>query len=434
MLCDDVGRQKNSERVLFGMGTLVVNGGRKLDGKVAVQGAKNSVLPILAATILNSGISVIHNCPKISDVDAAIGILRYIGCRVSVEGSTIIVDSKSAETHEIPDEMMREMRSSVIFMGAVLARLGRASLFAPGGCELGARPVDLHISSLKKLGVRIDEEGSAIRCVAHHMKGSDVVLSFPSVGATENTILAATACAGRTRIINAAREPEIEDLQNFLVKMGADVSGAGSSMITINGKKKLNDVEHTVIPDRICAATFMCATALCGGRVRLENVVPEHISTITSILSGMGCEITEGKNFAEIKREGRLRSIPTVRTFPYPGFPTDAQPPLMALATKGTGVSTFVENIFERRYRHAAELMRLGADIKIEGRVALIRGVEKLYGSSVEATDLRGGAALVIAAMAAEGRSEIKATEHIDRGYERIEADMSRLGGDIIRL
>ncbi len=433
MSCDDVVDKKTVGGCFSDMGTLVIKGGRKLDGTVSVQGAKNSVLPILAATILNSGVSVIHNCPKLRDVDAAIEILRYIGCNVTIDGKTVIVDSKTAENYAIPDEMMREMRSSVIFMGAILARLGKASLFAPGGCELGARPVDLHISSLKKLGVRIEEEGGAIRCVSRCMKGNDIVLSFPSVGATENTILAATAASGRTRIINAAREPEIEDLQDFLVKMGADVSGAGSSIITINGRKKLHNVEHSVIPDRICAATFLCATALCGGRVRVEKIIPGHIATVISILEEIGCETKKGTDFIEIKSDGRLSAIPAVRTLPYPGFPTDAQPPLMALATKCMGTSTFVENIFERRYRHAGELIRMGADIKIEGRVALVRGVEKLCGCPVEATDLRGGAALVLAAMAAEGISEIKSVCHIDRGYEEIESDMSRLGADIKR-
>lgn len=415
------------------MDTLIVNGGRTLDGAITVHGAKNSVLPILAGTILNSGISVIHNCPKISDVDAAIEILRYIGCEVSFENGTVTVDSRNAENHEIPDEMMREMRSSVIFMGAVLARFGNVSLFTPGGCELGARPVDLHISSLKKLGVHICEDGGAIRCTARRMKGQDIVLSFPSVGATENTILAATACEGRTRIINAAREPEISDLQDFLVKMGADVSGAGSSMIIVNGRKKLHDVEYTVIPDRICAATFMCAAALCGGHVKIEKIIPEHVATVLSILEGIGCDIKSGSDFAEVRRVGKLSAIPTVRTLPYPGFPTDAQPPLMALATRCAGTSTFVENIFDRRYRHAGELVRMGADIKVEGKVALVHGVDKLFASSVKATDLRGGAALVLAAMAAEGKSEIRCVEHIDRGYESIETSMSALGADIVR-
>lgn len=416
------------------MGTLIVNGGRPLDGTVSVHGSKNSVLPILAATILNSGISIIHNCPKLRDVDAAIEILRYIGCRVAFENDTVIVDSKDARNFEIPDEMMREMRSSVIFMGAMFARFHKVSLFAPGGCELGARPIDLHISSLKALGANITEEGGAIKCQARHMRGRDVVLSFPSVGATENTMLAATACEGRTRIVNAAREPEIEDLQNFLVKMGADVSGAGSSTIVINGKKKLHDTEYSVIPDRICAATFMCAAALCGGRVRVENVIPEHISTVTSILDSIGCDVNVGCDFVDIRRSGELSAIRAVRTMPYPGFPTDAQPPLMALATKCMGTSMFVENIFDGRYRHVGGLVRMGADIRIEGKVALIYGVPALYGCPVEATDLRGGAALVIAAMAAEGKSEIGELDHIDRGYENIEYSMAALGADIKRI
>lgn len=416
------------------MSTLIVNGGRSLDGTVSVHGSKNSVLPILAATILNSGTSVIHNCPKLRDVDAAIEILRCIGCRVAFEGDTVTVDSRDAKNYEIPDEMMREMRSSVIFMGAMLARLGRVSLFTPGGCELGARPIDLHISSLKALGAHINEEGGAIHCTARRMRGRDIVLSFPSVGATENTMLAATACEGRTRVFNAAREPEIEDLQNFLVKMGADVSGAGSSTIVINGKKKLHDAEYSVIPDRICAATFMCAAALCGGDISVKNVIPEHVSTVTSLLDCVGCSVNVGSDFINISRHGGLSAIRSVRTMPYPGFPTDAQPPLMALAAKCMGTSMFVENIFDGRYRHVGGLVRMGADIKLEGKVALVYGVPKLYGCPVEATDLRGGAALVIAAMAAEGVSRIGEVHHIDRGYEKIEESMSALGADIKRI
>lgn len=405
-----------------------------LDGNVSVHGSKNSVLPILAATILNSGISEIHNCPKLRDVDAAVDILRCIGCKVTFDGDTIIVDSTDAQNYAIPDELMREMRSSVIFMGAMLARLGKVSLFTPGGCELGARPIDLHISALKALGAHIRENGGAISCEARRMRGRDIVLSFPSVGATENTMLAATACEGRTRIFNAAREPEIEDLQEFLVKMGADVAGAGSSTIVINGKKKLGNVSHRVIPDRICAATFMCAAALCGGRVHVENVVPEHVSTITSVLDAVGCDVNVGHNFVDVSRTGKLAAFRCIRTMPYPGFPTDAQPPLMALATKCMGTSMFVETIFDGRYRHIGGLCRLGADIKTEGKVALVYGVPKLCGCSVEATDLRGGAALVIAAMAAEGQSEIGEIHHIDRGYEKIEESMSFLGADIARI
>ncbi len=416
------------------MSKLIINGGRILSGKVTVHGSKNSVLPILAATILNAGTSEIHNCPRLSDVSAAIEILRCIGCTVDIDGDTVTVDSRNANNCEIPDKLMHEMRSSVIFMGALLARLGSASLFAPGGCELGARPIDLHLSSMRALGAEIVEEGGAITCKAKRLNGRDIVLSFPSVGATENSMLAATACEGKTRIVNAAREPEIEDLQNFLRAMGAEVSGAGSSIITVVGKRPLSSVKYRVIPDRICASTYMCAAALCGGNVVVENIVPEHISNIISLVEGVGCSVACGKDFVNVKRTGRLSALRTIRTMPYPGFPTDAQPPMMALTTKCEGTSVFVENIFDGRYRHVGGLVRMGADIRTEGNIALVRGVENLFGCAADATDLRGGAALVIAAAAAEGESRIGKVFHIDRGYEKIEESMSGLGVDIKRV
>ncbi|MBQ9986714.1 MAG: UDP-N-acetylglucosamine 1-carboxyvinyltransferase [Oscillospiraceae bacterium] len=416
------------------MSTLIVNGGRKLDGRVSVHGSKNSVLPILAATIINSGTSVIHNCPKLRDVDAAIDILKYIGCRVFVDGDTVTVDSKNAANFEIPYNMMREMRSSVIFMGAMLAGMRKAHVFTPGGCELGARPIDLHLSALRALGAHIHEEGGKIKCEAGRMRGRDIVLAFPSVGATENTMLTAVACEGKTRIINAAREPEIEDLQNFLVSMGAEVSGAGSSTIVIYGGKKLHDTEYEVIPDRICAATFLCAAAICGGNVSVGNVIPEHIETVTSIIDSIGCSLSIKGRDITVRCPERPSAIRLVRTMPYPGFPTDAQPPLMALATKCNGTSMFVENIFDGRYRHVSGLSRMGADIKVEGNVAMVCGVKTLFGCPVEATDLRGGAALLIAAMAAEGKSEISKVCHIDRGYAAIEKSMCALGADVKRV
>lgn len=416
------------------MSTLIVNGGRTLEGSVSVHGSKNSVLPILSATIINAGVSTIHNCPQLRDVSAAIEILKHIGCKVERDGDTVVVDSSNVTRCEIPDGLMREMRSSVIFMGAILARCGHISLSAPGGCELGARPIDLHISSLRRLGAHIDEVGGAIKCSAKKMRGRDIVLSFPSVGATENTMLAATACEGKTRIINAAREPEIEDLQNFLISMGVKVKGAGSSTVIIEGGKEFSDAEFTVMPDRIVAATYMCAAAVCGGHVHIDNIVPEHVSTLVSVLEGMGCDIKIGRDFAELKRSGALHAIRIVRTLPYPGFPTDAQPPLMAAAVRAEGKSVFVENIFDGRYRHVGELARLGAKISIEGRLALVSGVPKLYGNMITAQDLRGGAALVLAAMSAEGKSEISGVEHIDRGYEKIEESMSALGADVKRI
>ena len=416
------------------MSTLVINGGRSLSGKISVHGSKNSVLPILAATILNAGVSEIHNCPRLTDVDAAIEILRYVGCSVKFDGDTLTVDSKNAEKCDIPDNLMREMRSSVIFMGALLARLGRVSLFSPGGCELGARPIDLHLSSMRALGADVIEEGGAIRCEAKKLHGTDIVLSFPSVGATENTMIAATAAKGVTRIINAAREPEIEDLQNFLRAIGAEVYGAGSSIITIVGGRKLSDAEYTVIPDRICAATYMCAAALCGGNVTIDGIIPEHISNVISLIEGVGCSVTVGKNSVKVKRFTPLSSIRTIRTMPYPGFPTDAQPQMMALTTKCRGTSVFIENIFDGRYRHVGGLVRMGADIRTEGNIALVNGVPDLYGCEADATDLRGGAALVIAAAAAEGESRIGKLFHIDRGYEKIEDTLAALGVDIKRI
>jgi len=415
------------------MSTLTVHGGKTLSGKVRIHGSKNSVLPILAATILNSGVCEIHNCPLLSDVAAAIEILRCIGCKVCFEDGVVTVDSSGASRCAIPDRLMREMRSSVIFMGALVARLGRASMSTPGGCELGARPIDLHLSSLRMLGARVKEEGGLISCEAGSLRGCDIVLSFPSVGATENTMIAALAAEGKTRIINAAREPEIEDLQNFLRAMGAEIYGAGSSIITVVGKKKLSSVKYSVIPDRICAATYMCATALCGGDVAIENVIPEHISNITSALSASGCEIKEDGESIRVKRCGELSALRMIRTMPYPGFPTDAQPQMMALTTRCNGTSVFVENIFDGRYRHVGGLLRMGADIRVQGNIALVNGVKKLCGSRVSATDLRGGAALVIAALSAEGKSVIDEIYHIDRGYERIEESLSLLGADIRR-
>ncbi len=414
------------------MGSFKISGGRRLSGEVSVQGAKNSILPILSAAILSPGISTIHNCPRLCDVDAAICILRHVGCRVDFRDDTITIDSREVRNCSIPDAMMRKMRSSVIFMGAILARCGSVSLFAPGGCELGSRPIDLHISALRKLGARVDEEGGAIFCAAEKMRGADITLSFPSVGATENIMLAATACKGVTRIINAAREPEIADLESFLRAMGANVYGAGSSVITIEGPSRLHDAEHTIIADRIVASTYMSALAICGGRIRLNNARSEHLEAVLPIFQA-SCKIDAGENFIEMESAGRLSAVRTVRTMPYPGFPTDAQPPVMAALTKACGTSTFVENIFDGRYRHVSELCRFGADIRVEGNVAIIYGKRTLFGTVCEAHDLRGGAALMVAAMGAEGESEIFGTEHIDRGYEAPEKGFALLGADIKR-
>lgn len=417
------------------MDRFIVGGGRRLFGSIKIHGAKNSVLPILAAAILNPGISVLHNCPDLKDVDSAISILRHIGCHVKRETDTIIIDATGMSGCDIPDSMMREMRSSVIFLGPIIARFGSANMSFPGGCELGPRPIDLHLSSLSALGVDIREEGGNIICSNGKMVGKDISLSFPSVGATENIMLAATAAKGTTRIFNAAREPEIEDLQRFMIGLGFQVSGAGGSTIEIEGKKiSPRRTEHTIIPDRIAAATYLCAAANCGGEIRLERADAGHVQTVLSTLSEAGAQITAEKDGSIVlKANRRLMPARPIRTMPYPGFPTDAQAPIMALMATAAGTTIFVENIFENRYRHVSELARMGADIKVAGKVAVVSGKPSLSGALVNATDLRGGAALVIAALGAADSSVISEIHHIDRGYEKMEQALAGLGADIRR-
>ena len=415
------------------MSYFAVEGGIKLCGTATVNGAKNSVLPILAATLLNAGENIIHNCTRLKDVESAIKILEHLGCKIKREGKTLTVDSSVINRFDVPEHLMREMRSSVIFLGPIIARCGKARLSTPGGCELGPRPIDLHLDALSKLGVKIEAHGGEIFCYAEKMQGRDIVLSFPSVGATENIMLAATACSGATCIINAAREPEIEDLQSFLKKAGAQVSGAGTCRVVQFGGRLNNRVEHTVMSDRIEAATYLCATAACGGDVVLENAESEHIATVISNLRDAGCDIKNAGKTVRIISNGRINAMAPVQTMPYPGFPTDAQSPLMAAACLAKGTTVFKENIFENRFRHTAELARMGAKIKVSGRTAIVEGVESLSGASVRCTDLRGGAALVIAALAANGESRIDDILHIDRGYESIEHAYSMLGGRIKR-
>ena len=413
------------------MGEFFIEGGRPLEGALQVQGAKNSVLPILAATILHSGTSVLHNCPHLRDVDASIRILRHLGCRADWEGNSLVVDTRDLTCCEIPDHLMREMRSSVIFLGAILTRCGRANLSMPGGCELGPRPIDLHLSALRQLGAQIQEGGGRLRCETGEMQGREITLSIPSVGATENVILAACGCEGTTILMNAAREPEIQDLQTFLQGMGHKVRGAGSSTVTIQGRSPTHDSEHTIMPDRIVAATYLAAVAAAGGEVELRQVDYRHLATVTGALHEAGCQIHSTGDAVLLRSSGELHSIRPVRTAPYPGFPTDAQAVLMAALLKSRGATVFVENIFENRYRHVDELIRMGADIRVEGRVAVVCGVDRLQGAQVQATDLRGGAALVVAALSAQGESRIGCIHHIQRGYEDIARDLRSLGGQI---
>lgn len=415
---------------------LVICGGRRIEGEIAVQGAKNSVLPLLSAAVLARGESILHNCPQLTDVDAACRILTQLGCRCIRSGGTVCVDASAVSGFEIPDNLMREMRSSIMFLGSILGRTGRCRLSFPGGCELGARPIDLHLSAMKQMGAEITEEHGCLDCIAPRgLHGARINLSFPSVGATENILLAAAVADGVTEIFNAAREPEIADLADFLNKCGARIVGAGESVIRIDGVKRLSPAEHSVIPDRIAAGTYLCCAAATGGEVILSRCCTEDMTSFLTVLESMGCRaysFGEGKLYFSRKR--KLTAPPTIRTMPYPGFPTDIQAPVMAVCALAEGTSVFVETIFDNRYRHVSELVRLGAQIKAEGRVAVIQGVPRLTGAKLCAAELRGGAALVTAALAAEGISEIDGTCYIDRGYESIEKVLRSAGADIKRI
>ena len=417
------------------MSKLMVQGGKRLCGELTVHGAKNSALPLLAASLLGDSPSIIHNCPELSDVDSSIHILEWLGCRVKREGNTVIVDSSSIDRYDIPDNLMREMRSSVVFLGAIAAKCGRARISFPGGCELGPRPIDLHLTALRQMGLAIDEGHGELDCSAPEgLTGTEIALSFPSVGATENIMLAASTAKGTTIILNAAREPEISDLADFLNGCGARINGAGEGTIRIDGVSRLTGTEHTVIPDRICAATYMAAAAVTQGNICLRGIIPAHLGPVLSLFSEAGCDLSVSGRDLRITAPKRLHSLKTVRTMPYPGFPTDAQAPVMSMTALAEGTSVFVETIFESRYKHVGELLRLGAHIKVEGKVAVVEGVSRLSGAPVEATDLRGGAAMVVAGLAADGVTEITGLHHLDRGYEHIEETLRAVGAQLERI
>lgn len=416
------------------MQRLIIEGGARLRGELDVQGAKNSSLPILAATLLSGGESVIHNVPKLSDVSAALEILKHLGCKIKLEKDAVIVNSEYANLCDIPEKLMHEMRSSIVFLGAILSRAGKAYLSFPGGCELGARPIDLHIDALQKMGAKIEDKHGFLICESKNgLTGAKLPLGFPSVGATENIMLAATMAKGETIILNAAQEPEIVDLANFLTARGAKIKGAGESTIVIEGVSKLHSAEYTVMPDRIAALTYMAAAGITGGEIILNGVRHSDMESALPVFEESGSKLKIYDDKIKITGPSIIRPVNNIKTMPYPGFPTDAQAPVMAMLTLSSGTSVFVENIFENRYKHTPELSRMGADIKVEGKVAVVRGVQKLYGASVNATDLRGGAALCVAALAAEGKSKINGTAHIDRGYQEIEREISLLGGRIKR-
>jgi UDP-N-acetylglucosamine 1-carboxyvinyltransferase len=369
----------------------------------------------------------------IADTYVSIKMLEAIGCKVTTHGSTITVDSAPARMHEAPENLAKEMRSSFIFLGGLLGRFGKARISYPGGCNLGLRPIDLHKKAFRTLGARVTEEHGFITCRAKRIKGTAVNLDFPSVGATENIMLAAVGAEGTTIITNAAREPEIADLAGFLNNMGADIRGAGTGRVVISGKGRLGDVEYTVMPDRIVAGTYLTAAAITGGKIELKDVVTGHLEPILSKLEEAGCELKKMRSSVQLTAPEKLRPVVQMRTLPHPGFPTDMQPQMMALLSLAAGTSVITETVFESRTKHIPELTRMGADIILsqDGRTSVIKGVKRLEGAKVKATDLRGGAALILAGLAADGRTVITNSGYVRRGYESIERDLTQLGADI---
>ena len=417
------------------MSSYIIEGGRRLEGEVEVSGSKNASLPILAATILNKGNTKLYNVPNIHDTKITQEILKYLGCKIKKNNGKIEINSKKIIKREIPEQLMRQMRSTVILAGAILGRFKEVTFSYPGGCDIGTRPIDLHLAAFKKLGVNISEDSGFITCKCDKIIGTNIDLDFPSVGATENIILASVYADGITKISNAAMEPEIVDLAKFLNAMGAKINGAGTSYIEIEGVNRLNEVEYEVIPDRIAIGTYMIASAITGGTLEVDKVVQDHMEPICDKLRIAGCDIKYTENGLILVAPKKIKAVDLVKTCPHPGFPTDMQSQLMALMTLSDGVSVFHETIFENRFMHCAELIRMGANIKyITENICMVNGVEKLHGARVKSPDLRGGASLVLAALAADGKSEISDIYHIERGYENFENVLRSLGADIIKL
>lgn len=416
------------------MQRLKIEGGTKLYGSIPVHGAKNSVLPILAAAVLCEEEVTIKNCPGLSDVGAACRILKELGCRVKRDGECITVDPKAVTGTHVPDQLMREMRSSVFFLGSVAGRMGEATLSLPGGCELGARPIDLHLMGLEALGMTVTQDGSDIRVHSDkRLTGAHIRLRFPSVGATENILLAAVRAEGETILENAAMEPEIADLCGFLNACGAKINGGGTSVIVIEGVEHLHGCEYRVMPDRIEAATWLCCGACAGGELFVSGAKEEHLPGLLPVLEKMGCELTVRPDGIAIVAPDRLKACGDIVTSPYPGFPTDMQAVLMACTCAAEGESSFEETIFENRFRHVPEFRKMGADIRVKGMKAFVTGVSRFHGAEVAATDLRAGAAMVALALRAEGETTVRSIGHIDRGYESIERDLSLVGAKIVR-
>ncbi|MDE7464075.1 MAG: UDP-N-acetylglucosamine 1-carboxyvinyltransferase [Clostridiales bacterium] len=412
----------------------IIDGGKPLTGEIEVQTAKNAALPIIAASILTDEPVVIEKCPHLKDIEAMLDIMRHLGGEVEFEDDKLTICCRDVALNVINSDLTGKLRSSIFILGSILSRCRRAYISHPGGCEIGLRPIDLHISGLKALAVKIADDRGVICCDGTEMRAGVVNLDFASVGATENLMMAGALLDGETVIVNAAREPEIVDLAQFINAMGGKVSGAGGSVIRVIGVKKLHGCTYKPMPDRICAGTFLAAAAATGGSITVNGIIPEHVFGITERLKQTGAKIGVHRNSIRITASERPRPIHKLETNVYPAFPTDMQPQLCAVLAKARGSSVIVENLFENRFGYTSELSKMGAAITVKDRVAVIHGVPKLSGATLRASDLRGGAALVVAALCAEGRSTVYGVEHIDRGYEYIERTFTSLGASIRRV
>ena len=418
------------------MSCIEVVGGEQLKGELKIQGSKNAALPIIAATILNKGITILKNCPKILDVFHMIKVLEELGSKTTWEGNTLFVDTASVNISSVSEDSVRKMRSSILFLGALLGRFNEVTIAYPGGCSIGKRPIDFHLNAIKRMNVTqefLGDDESIIHCYTDRIVGNDIFLEFPSVGATQNVILSAVLSDGVTRIFNAAREPEVWELCNYLVEAGARICGKGSAFIEIEGVKKLHDAEYTLPSDRIVAGTYMTAIAATNGDARLLDTPVRQIDTVIRVLRKTGCSIEETGDNLRISCKGRPLPIDVLRTQPYPGFPTDMQSQMMTVLSMADGNSTIIEEIFESRYQNVDELKKMGAVISMEatGNKAIVVGVKHLHGAVVNAHDLRGGAALIVAGLAATGTTFVRDATCIERGYEDICRDMSCLGAKI---
>ena len=413
------------------MSSYLISGGRPLNGQLHVHGSKNAALPIIAASLLHHGVTVIRGCPDILDVRYMIKILRSIGCEVLYQGDVLQIDASEICLENISRECVGKMRSSILLLGAALGRCRHMILDYPGGCTIGARPVDIHLKALEQMGVHIEERDGAIHCETGGLSGARIVLPYPSVGATENLMMAGAMAEGSTWIQNAAKEPEVSDLAGFLSALGVSIYGAGTDRIGILGKCSLHDAEYRVMPDRIVAGTYLLAAAGTGGKIELMNVAEHHVHCLMHLCEAMGCEIRMTEKGIRLKSARRLFAVEDIHTQPFPGFPTDMQSQMMAVLATARGESVIYEHIFENRFRTAGELQKMGADIQIKNNRAVIRGVRKLKGCNVSARDLRGGAALVIAGLMAEGDTIVENSIFVERGYQDICKDLTQLGAEI---